>query len=557
MSALTSVQLAQLASGYGGDEALELLRSGQVGRRKALLKAVARAATGEPTTAAAFELLLRVEGSAPEAITAIVGYPTLPPFAERWLKGLPDPAYLGALAAAAAIRAGVSFSLAIAVTGNDLHLPTLGSAVAVGPGPAEVVSDGRTVNIRGSRREVLVDGPGWSPACRVEVCSGDLSTVVVVDVDPYGGYDRLEVVDPRLADIGELIRLFSAATEWLGEHRPDHLRGLAVLLQSVVPLKPGPHGRLVSATDRKQLGAIALSTPSDARMLALLLVHELQHTKLGAIYDLVDLHAADPTPRYRAPWRLDPRPVDQLLQGAYAHLGVADVWRARRWESAEAAFEFVYWLEQTRRAVEELRRAELTTLGKAFIEGMAVSMAAWEAECATDDVGSAGATAAEAIANAMAVRWNLQNLVPAASEVNRLAALFRAGELPTDKEAAAVVRWRDQQPVARSTTGLEAAIRAAVVGAPVDRSSLQPEDTAYLAGDYAAAIWAYERRLQGDLDDSDAWVGLALCATRHGPPAAGHELVHHPHVVRALCEVVSDASVAGVVKWLYSNAGSM
>ena len=52
-----------------------------------------------------------------------------------------------------------------------------------------------------------------------------------------------------------------------------------------------------------------MALPADGETLALLLIHEFQHVKLGAVLDLLDL--CDPADRrlFYAPWRDDPRPL--------------------------------------------------------------------------------------------------------------------------------------------------------------------------------------------------------------------------------------------------------
>ena len=64
-------------------------------------------------------------------------------------------------------------------------------------------------------------------------------------------------------------------------------------------------------------------------MLGELLVHEMQHVKLTALCDLFDLFDRDDDTLFPVPWRADPRPVEGLLHGTYAHLAVADLWRSR------------------------------------------------------------------------------------------------------------------------------------------------------------------------------------------------------------------------------------
>lgn len=64
-------------------------------------------------------------------------------------------------------------------------------------------------------------------------------------------------------------------------------------------------------------------------ILALLLIQEFQHVKLGAVLDLYDLFDPADDRLLHAPWRDDPRPLEGLLQGTYAHLAVTDFWHAR------------------------------------------------------------------------------------------------------------------------------------------------------------------------------------------------------------------------------------
>ena len=110
--------------------------------------------------------------------------------------------------------------------------------------------------------------------------------------------------------------------------------------------------------------------------LALLLIHEFQHVKLGAVLDLYDLY--DPTDGrlFHAPWREDPRPLEGLLQGTYAHLAVTDFWRVRQEVTSGAAADvagqrFAYWRAHTCDAIETLvSSGSLTPLGEQFVDEM-------------------------------------------------------------------------------------------------------------------------------------------------------------------------------------------
>ena len=142
----------------------------------------------------------------------------------------------------------------------------------------------------------------------------------------------------------------------------------------------------MSATARQAFGAVAASLPGDHSTLALLLIHEFQHVKLGAVLDLYDLYDTADNRLFHAPWRDDPRPLEGLLQGTYAHIAVTDFWRARRSSAAGPAAEaaearFAHWRGQTADAIESLAASgSLTPLGEQFIDGMRQSIASMLAE---------------------------------------------------------------------------------------------------------------------------------------------------------------------------------
>jgi uncharacterized protein len=124
---------------------------------------------------------------------------------------------------------------------------------------------------------------------------------------------------------------------------------------------------------------VAAALPGDPVTLALLLIHEFQHVKLGAVLDLYDLFDLSDTRLYYAPWREDRRPIEGLLQGTYAHLGVTDFWRARRRiaigpAADEAGKQFIRWQAHTATAIETLADSgALTSLGAQFVAGMRYS----------------------------------------------------------------------------------------------------------------------------------------------------------------------------------------
>ncbi len=142
----------------------------------------------------------------------------------------------------------------------------------------------------------------------------------------------------------------------------------------------GPQGKDESATARQAFGAVAAALPGDPVIFALLIIHEFQHVKLGAVLDLYDFYDPADDRLFHAPWRDDLRPLEGLLQGTYAHLAVSDFWRARREVTAgadsEAASErFAFWHAHTCAAVDTLTNSgSLTPLGVRFVSEMRRSL---------------------------------------------------------------------------------------------------------------------------------------------------------------------------------------
>ncbi|SEK32441.1 aKG-HExxH-type peptide beta-hydroxylase [Streptacidiphilus jiangxiensis] len=166
----------------------------------------------------------------------------------------------------------------------------------------------------------------------------------------------------------------------------------ATLLRAVAPARADEAGTLLrcvvplvgvadperSATFADAFGLILTTRPRGAFDAAAVVVHELQHTKLYAVADLLPLHEPDPTPRFLAPWRHDPRPIGGLLQGLYAHVALGEYWRdAARSLPPEggrerAAREAVRCREQVGAALPQLfGEAPLTGAGRTLAAGLA------------------------------------------------------------------------------------------------------------------------------------------------------------------------------------------
>lgn len=383
-----------LAAGDGGPAAVDLLLKAQYSKRLLLLRGVRDA--GGPRAAEAYDVLGRVQQGAPQAVEAVLRYPTVGEWARRVLAGLSGgeggaaPAGLAALAAGAAVKAGLPCEIEVPARSGVIVLPGLGRAlvpgresalVRSGPGGAEVVAEDLRI---GLPTDVHQDAPGWEPLRRLTAeHRGARAGFLLDDHDPdrVPGAERLP---RRLRDteLGRWQSILADAWRILVEHHPSVAEDVASFVSVLTPLVAPARGQS-SATPRHAFGSIGLSSPPDARFLAVTLAHEVQHTKLTGLLDVVHLTEPDDGTTYYAPWRDDPRPVAGLLQGAYAHLGIARFWRdQRRHETGAAALEaesdFARWRTATDLVIRTLASSgRLTPEGEVFVGEMGRTVQAW------------------------------------------------------------------------------------------------------------------------------------------------------------------------------------
>ncbi|MFE7790866.1 aKG-HExxH-type peptide beta-hydroxylase [Streptomyces sp. NPDC057460] len=376
----------------GDADDLGLLVRDQDTRRLVLLRALLDAAGAAPATVCPpdridrlrqdWALLEAAERADRTAVRAVLLHPLVGPWAQSCLRGLtataPTPQlhadldHLGALAAAAAIRARLAFTARLTARGGLLSLPALG-AVRMPDGRTDITSTGGELTLRHRPEKPLVvhahaDGttsspdPRWLPALSLPAVLPGAGPVPLDDLDPYrtagSGLERHGLSGAVRIDDSER----KAWTEsWSGVEPLLRIGGAhrvteaAVLLRCLVPLGPppgsGPTGQGAahcSGTRREAFGAVLSSKPATPAYFASTLVHELQHTKLAAIGAVVRLHHEDATPRHFAPWRSDPRPFDGLLQGAYSHMALADYWQRFARGAERVTHRDLAWAEHAR-----------------------------------------------------------------------------------------------------------------------------------------------------------------------------------------------------------------
>ncbi|MEV7420609.1 HEXXH motif-containing putative peptide modification protein [Streptomyces sp. NPDC089919] len=368
--------LRALASTEPSAEGARLLGEVRRSKRLLLLRAILDAAPGTES-AEHWALLEEAERQDPAAVRDVLHYPATGVWAEETLRRLhapggrapaPDLGHLGALAAAAALRAGISFKSVLRPVQGRLVLPTLGLLRPARPGPV-----------------TLTEG-AWDPADPAALPLHALP----------GGHTALDDLDPYRATAGPPAQLrparrltprghrrwdaqWSAALTLLDRYDPARAGEAAGLLRSIVPLAGAC--RSTGATQPAAPGSVLVRVQSPPA-LAATLVHEIQHGKLAVLGDLLALHTADRTPRHWAPWRSDPRPFEGLLHGTYAHLALARYWQRAALYGARAAWAaHARYRAQVAAVLPALQESrQLTPAGREFTAAMA------EAERAMDEL---------------------------------------------------------------------------------------------------------------------------------------------------------------------------
>jgi uncharacterized protein len=376
-----------LAAGPGDVAAMAVLAEARYSLNRALVAKLAAGlsdGSGALGRAAAegWRLLSALDARHPEAVREILTYPYVQSWAVRCLDPAGgygsdlDRAHLACVAAAAALRAGTETELALPVRAGAVCLPATGSLT---------VPDGRGPVVR-----VRVSPSGLSSAEGIrewrtvrQVSAAGMS-VTVDDVDPFRDCQAWAVASRLPAADWQSWRVaLAAASARLAAELPGYASVLGAGLRSVVPIRPDGEGLRQSGTARQAFAALALARPDEPGSLSELLLHEMQHVKLAAIADLFDLFDRADGTRFRVGWRAEPRPVEAVLHGIYAHLAVAELWRTRaaaapRGQALDRYRTYRSWVEDAIDSV--LTAGSLLPAGERFVAGMRATVKGW-----TDD----------------------------------------------------------------------------------------------------------------------------------------------------------------------------
>jgi HEXXH motif-containing protein len=358
---LTEEDLAAVAGARYTSEIISQLTLAQFSRNALLLEALRRtvAEAGYAEAAGIIEaatiLLSEIQAGHPELVRKLLVLPQFGLWAADCLIKLKTTAghgqavqqeiedelgYISAFAATAALLAGRSVDLRLPVRDGIAYLPALGQVRlddsagttwaqlrSEGAGAASLAGSGRRpalLRLDRARERIA----GWPSAPRLRVRSRGLCLSVALDhSDPF--LSRLGPVPSSLSRefIQAWRRRVRQVWQILTGEDQRFAGALAIGLTTLVPLQQVAGAPPTSAASGWAWGAIGLTFPPDPLIFAETLIHEFQHLVLAAVEDIVPLAEGDDEDLFYSPWRNDPRPFSNVLQGAYAFFGVADFWR--------------------------------------------------------------------------------------------------------------------------------------------------------------------------------------------------------------------------------------
>lgn len=447
---LPRVHFEEFCRGGGSAAAVRELWRSELSRRMLLIRAVTQAALVAhlgplPSVEEAWDALATAEGAAREAARAVLLWPQIGNWAAYtmrrhrgrvaadtpiWL----DFGLLHTVALLASAKAELSWRTRLPVRDRRLMLPGVGMALLPDAAPhadfAEAWTEGGVIRLRHAGRTLVVpvtaapcpsavevpdDPPGWLSLRCLRLDGPNPFTLVIDDLDPFRNLaepvppERL--VQPEFDVWGSTLK---GAWDLLCREQPDTAEAAAEALVCLVPLPDDGWGTR-SASTGESFGSILVSPAADEVSLAVALVHEFQHTKLGGLMHLNPICQFDEQIHYYAPWRDDPRPMSGLLQGVYAFIGIAAFWRAHRCatlgaERLKADFEYAYACNQVESALSIIARSSgLTAWGEMLLASLRARVRLWLSE-----------TIDEAAVHAAALL----------ARVHRAGWLIRHGELP-------------------------------------------------------------------------------------------------------------------------------
>jgi len=561
-----------LASGRGGPDTVRLLLAAEYSRRLHLVRALldVAARTPEllgplPPASAAWDALVEMHRRARDALDAVLLRPQVGTWLSHSLRRVRNHAggetpiwvevgQVYAVAVAAAVRGGVALRTRVPVRHGGVVLPTLGLARLPdvhGFTVADAQTTGGMVRLRSARHDIVVrpdsdpDSEHWWQVRRIRCrCRDRTLAVDLDDIDPFRNLAD-PVLPERLDDdtVRAWARSLDEAWAVLSRWHPGTADAMAVGMMSIAPLGHDPSWQVRSASTGDGFGGALISLPRDPVTMAVTLVHEFQHIKLGGLLQLTALlDDEDGKEDLYAPWRPDPRPLAGLLQGVYAFFGITEFWRRqRRVERGDAKriadFEFAYARRQTWMGLRTVMSSgRLTEWGGRLVRGLYDRLRIWLA----DAVAGEPAHAAWAATADHQASWRIRHVRADLGWVANATSAWvgrhdppRVGPLPVDVVARGPTWTHPRLMLYRlrlTSPGCGSGSAAPPADAVPDATDA---DVALIDGDTVAATGLYLARIRADAADFDAWTGLGLALAARRVPG-WRLLVNRPELVRAL-----------------------
>lgn len=583
---LSTVDLRAVAAGEIDTAMISRLKAAEFSKNQILLAALMRAAAISTTAAhaatliPAYRLLAEVQVHDKRIVRDMLALPQFGSWAAHCLSRLnelpgelenvpplcTDLGQLATIACAAALHAEHPFVLDIPLRHGAVTFPALGTArpgasaewewgrACLDDRGGRVSSSVSTVSIdRGESGSWTRGGP-WAAIPRLSAISGGLVVEFWLDdQDPYLDIYGLARATVNRDDLLSWQGMLAEAWHILARRHRTLAAMIAKVILGLVPLAEPFPSQPVSATAAAAFGAIGLSLPTDALALAEVLVHESHHAILSAVTDLIPLTGPGGERLTYAPWRDDARPAGALLQGTYAHYGVAGFWRRqRRAGSAQVRRRGDTEFARGRGLAAEAAAAlgdsgVLTKAGQDFVSAMRDRLAIWQREPLPTP---ARELAADSKLDHRA-RWRLRHLRPDPCDMRFLVCAWLDGVKPTVRLAAVSVSLERQPPPPAAGTARSYLLMlryrdperfrrwerhgGSPSGEKFDDRRVDTADRALLCGNYRAAAEAYLRRIAAAYD-ADAWAGLAVVRRHTGPAGVAAVLAERPEVAADLHE---------------------
>lgn len=571
---LTHGELEALCAGRGDGAVVRELWRSQRSRRLIIFGMIFEAAQAAPgllsplaPASTAWQVLVEAETAAPEEVARLLLHPQVGSWAAYVLRrhrnatsgDAPMWVDFGALhtiALVAAAVAGLTWRALVPARDGLVMFPMLGMAVVPSQARWAAIdvetADGRLrilhaageLTVSAPWERDLVKGPSsWHGLRRLTlgVDAEPRLSLTLDDLDPFR--DLADPVGPQRLSPAETERwsmLLAEAWRLLCRHHPETAEAMAPGVTSLVPL-PDDKIETRSASTGEAFGSVMVSLPPDAVTLAVSLVHEFQHIKLGGLMHLVQLTEGDDEELHYAPWRDDPRPLSGLLQGAYAFVGITAFWRERRRSlnqhgsaTDETDFEYAYARSQVNDALRTIAASPgLTRWGRMLGEHLADRVRPWLAEPVAPEC----KRLAVLLSESHRAGWRMRHLRPQTAAIHRLADAWRVGALTANGVEMDVVASNVGAAAGSRKSwsrGLKTLVRRQVsgVGGPLSGRlralGLTEADVALVEGDRMSAAGGYQARIMADHNDLNAWIGLGLA----DPSCA--ELLRRPALARAV-----------------------